>query len=292
MELSLMGLLAKTRTTLEMIKWEHSIFALPFALTATLLAARGVPAWRTLCWILVAMVTARSCAMAFNRWADADIDAVNPRTKSRAIPAGLLTRQFVLGFTALMALAFFLASAQLNRLTLYLSPLALIILLGYSYMKRMTRWSHLALGFALGVAPAAAWIAVRGSLDPRILVLTAAVTLWVGGFDVLYACQDFEHDRTVGLHSLPQSIGIPAAFWAARIMHLAMLALLIWFGRLFSFGIAGWLGVAAAGLLLAYEHSIVSPRDLRRLNAAFFTMNGVIATVFLTFVAADVWLKR
>jgi 4-hydroxybenzoate polyprenyltransferase len=292
MELSRMGLLAKTRTTLEMIKWEHSIFALPFALTAALLAARGVPAWRTLGWILVAMVTARSCAMAFNRWADADLDAANPRTRSRAIPAGLLTRQFVLGFTALMALLFFLASAELNHLTLILSPVVLIVLLGYSYMKRVTRWSHLVLGLALGLAPAAAWIAVRGSLDPRILVLTAAVTLWVGGFDVLYACQDFEHDRAVGLHSLPQAIGIPAAFWTARIMHLAMLALLIWLGRLFSFGVAGWLGVAVAGLLLAWEHSLVSPRDLRRLNAAFFTINGVIAMVFLAFVATDVWLRR
>jgi 4-hydroxybenzoate polyprenyltransferase len=287
-----MGLFAKTRITLEMIKWEHSVFALPFALTAALLAARGVPAWRTLAWILVAMVTARSCAMAFNRWADADLDGANPRTKSRAIPAGLLTRQFVLGFTALMAILFFVASAELNRLTLYLSPIALVVLLGYSYMKRLTRWSHLVLGFALGIAPAAAWIAVRGSLDPRILVLTAAVTLWVGGFDVLYACQDFEHDRIAGLHSLPQAVGIPAAFWAARIMHLSMLALLIWFGRLFNFGLSGWLGVAAAALLLAYEHSIVSPRDLRRLNAAFFTMNGVIATVFLAFVATDVWLRR
>jgi 4-hydroxybenzoate polyprenyltransferase len=287
-----LGVLAKTRTTLEMIKWEHSIFALPFALTATILAAHGVPTWRTLAWILVAMVTARSCAMAFNRWADADLDAANPRTKSRAIPAGLLTRPFVLGFTALMALLFILAAANLNRLTLLLSPVALLVLLGYSYMKRLTRWSHLVLGLALGIAPAAAWIAVRGNLDPRILVLTGAVTLWVGGFDVLYACQDFEHDRAAGLYSLPQSIGIPAAFWAARLMHLTMLALLAWFAWLFGFGVAGWLGVAAAALLLAYEHSIVSPLDLRRLNAAFFTMNGVIAMVFLCFVAADLWLRR
>ena len=286
-----MGLLAKTRTTLEMIKWEHSIFALPFALTATILAAHGIPALRILCWILIAMISARSCAMAFNRWADADLDAANPRTKSRAIPAGLLSREFVLGFTILMGLVFVVASAELNRLTLLLSPFALLVLLGYSYMKRLTRWSHLVLGLALGLAPAAAWIAVRGALDPRILVLTAAVMLWVGGFDVLYACQDFEHDREAGLHSLPQAFGIPAAFRAARIMHLAMLCLLVWFGRLFIFGIAGWLGVAAAALLLAYEHSLVSPRDLRRLNAAFFTMNGVIAMVFLAFVATDVWLR-
>ena len=285
------NLWTKTRTTLEMIKWEHSIFALPFAFTAVLLAASGLPGWRTVVWILVAMVAARSCAMAFNRWADAELDAANPRTQGRAIPAGLLSRQFVLGFTVLMALLFVLASAQLNRLTLYLSPLVLVVLLGYSYMKRITRWSHLVLGLALGLAPSAAWIAVRGSLDARILVLTAAVTLWAGGFDVLYACQDFEHDRAVGLRSLPQAIGIPAAFGAARAMHLAMLALLIWFGFLFDFAAPGWLGLAAVALLLAYEHSIVSPRDLRRLNAAFFTMNGVIAMVFFVFVAADLWLR-
>jgi 4-hydroxybenzoate polyprenyltransferase len=287
-----MGLFAKTRTTLEMIKWEHSIFALPFALTAVLLASHGVPGWRTLGWILVAMVTARSCAMAFNRWADADLDAANPRTSARAIPAGLLSRKFVLGFTILMGLAFVIAAAELNRLTLYLAPFVLIVLLGYSYMKRLTRWSHLVLGLALGLAPSAAWIAVRGSLDPRILVLTIAVMLWVGGFDVLYACQDFEHDRQVGLHSIPQSLGIPAAFRVARLMHLSMLGLLIAFGYLFHFGIAGWLGISSAAMLLAYEHAIVSPRDMRRLNAAFFTMNGVIATVFLVFVAADIWLRK
>jgi 4-hydroxybenzoate polyprenyltransferase len=286
---------AKTRTTLEMIKWEHSIFSLPFAMTAVLLASRdlphGLPAVRTVVWILVAMVAARSCAMAFNRWADAELDAANPRTSSRAIPAGLLSRQFVLGFTILAGLVFILASAELNRLTLYLSPFVLVVLLGYSYMKRMTRWSHLVLGLALGLAPTAAWIAVRGSLDARILVLTGAVTLWAGGFDVLYACQDFEHDRATGLYSLPQALGIPAAFRAAQTMHLTMLGLLAWFGVLFHFHAIGWMGIAAVGLLLAYEHSLVSPSDLRRLNAAFFTMNGVIAMVFLAFVATDLWLR-
>ena len=285
------NLWAKTRTTLEMIKWEHSIFALPFALTATILAANGLPALRTLLWILVAMVAARSCAMAFNRWADAEIDAANPRTRMRAIPAGLLTREFVLGFTIVMGALFVIASAALNHLTLILSPFVLIVLLSYSYMKRLTRWSHLVLGLALGLAPSAAWIAVRGSLDPRILVLTAAVTLWVGGFDVLYACQDYEHDCQAGLHSLPRYIGVTGAFWAARLMHASMLALLIWFGSLFHFAIAGWIGIAAVGLLLAYEHSIVSPQNMRRLNAAFFTMNGVIAMVFLAFVAADLWMR-
>ncbi len=286
------GILRKMRTTLEMIKWEHSIFALPFALTAMLLAANGLPAARAMVWILVAMVAARSAAMAFNRWADAELDAANPRTRSRAIPAGLLSRQFVLGFTCAAALVFLLAAAELNRLTLELAPVALAVLLGYSYLKRVTRWSHLGLGLADGLAPAAAWIAVRGSLDARILVLTAAVTLWVGGFDVLYACQDYEHDRAVGLRSLPQSVGLPAAFWTARGMHLVMLALLAWFGWLFHFETVGWLGIGAVGLLLAYEHSLVSPRDLRRLNAAFFTMNGVIAMVFFGFVAADVWIRR
>jgi 4-hydroxybenzoate polyprenyltransferase len=274
-----------------MIKWEHSVFALPFALTAVLLASNGRPGWRTLGWILAAMVGARSSAMAFNRWADAELDAANPRTKTRAIPAGLLTREFVLGFTVLAAALFVLAAAELNRLALELAPLVLAVLWGYSYLKRVTRWSHLGLGLALGLAPAAAWIAVRGELDARILVLTAAVTLWAGGFDVLYACQDFEHDRAAGLHSLPQAVGIPAAFWTARTMHLAMLGLLVWLGELFHFRRIGWMGIVVVGLLLAYEHSLVSPRDLRQLNAAFFTMNGVIAMVFLGFVAGDLWWR-
>jgi 4-hydroxybenzoate polyprenyltransferase len=275
-----------------MIKWEHSIFALPFALTAVLLAAHGLPGWRTIGWILVAMVAARSAAMAFNRWADADLDATNPRTSNRAIPAGLLTRRFVFGFTCIAALVFVLAAGELNFFTFCLSPVVLLVLFSYSYMKRITRWSHLVLGLSLGLAPSAAWIAVRGSLDPRILVLTAAVTLWAGGFDVLYACQDYEHDRAAGLHSLPQATSIPTAFWAARAMHLAMLGLLAWFGVLFHFRTVGWLGIAAVALLLAYEHSLVSPRDLSRLNAAFFTMNGVIAMVFLGFVAVDLYLYR
>jgi 4-hydroxybenzoate polyprenyltransferase len=279
-----------------MIKWEHSIFALPFALTAVLLATDGLPEWRLVLpakvgWILVAMVAARSSAMAFNRWADAELDAANPRTKTRAIPAGLLTRRFVLGFTLLMAAVLVLAAAELNRLALELTPLALAVLWGYSYLKRVTRWSHLGLGLALGLAPAAAWIAVRGELDARILVLTAAVTLWAGGFDVLYACQDCEHDCAAGLHSLPQAVGIPAAFWAARAMHLLMVGLLVWFGELFHFQRLGWVGIGVVGLLLGYEHSLVSPRDLRRLNAAFFTMNGVIAMVFLGFVAGDLWVR-
>jgi 4-hydroxybenzoate polyprenyltransferase len=281
---------ARTKITLEMIKWEHSVFALPFALTGALLAAHGLPAWRTLGWILVCMISARSAAMAFNRWADATLDAANPRTRMRAIPAGLLTRGFVLAFTLGMVAIFLLGAAELNRLTLLLAPVALAVLLGYSYMKRLTRWSHLVLGLALGIAPSAAWIAVRGSLDPRIVLLTAIVTCWVGGFDILYACQDLEHDREAGLFSIPQAVGLEAAFWFARLLHLAVVGMLVWFAMLFHFGLAGEIGIAAVALLLLYEHMLVSPRDLRRLNAAFFTMNGVIAMVFFAFVAADLWL--
>ena len=282
----------KTKITLEMIKWEHSIFALPFALTGALLAAHGIPPLRTLGWILVAMVSARSAAMAFNRWADASLDAANPRTQMRAIPAGLLSSGFVLGFTLAMIAIFEIACWQLNRLTLALSPIVLLVLLGYSYMKRLTRWSHIVLGLALGIAPSAAWIAVRGSLDSRIALLTAIVTCWVAGFDILYACQDMEHDRAAGLFSIPQALGLEAAFWIARLLHLSVVAMLVWFAMLFHFGAAGYLGIVIVASLLLYEHTLVSPRDLRKLNAAFFTMNGVIAMVFLVFVATDLWLRR
>jgi 4-hydroxybenzoate polyprenyltransferase len=282
----------RTKITLEMIKWEHSIFALPFALTGALLAAHGLPAWRSLGWILVAMISARSAAMAFNRWADAKLDAANPRTQMRAIPAGLLTPGFVLAFSLAMIAVFELACWQLNRLTLVLSPIVLLVLLGYSYMKRITRWSHLVLGLALGIAPSAAWIAVRGAFEWRIALLTAIVTCWVAGFDILYACQDMEHDRVAGLFSIPQALGLDAAFWMARFLHLAVAGMLVWFAVLFEFGWAGRIGVAVVAMLLLYEHLLVSPRDLRKLNAAFFTMNGVIAMVFLAFVSADLWFAR
>jgi 4-hydroxybenzoate polyprenyltransferase len=278
-------------TTLEMIKWEHSIFALPFALTGAMLAANGLPRAMQVFWIIVCMVSARSAAMAFNRWADAALDAENPRTRMRAIPAGLLSRGFVGGFTVLMAAIFVLASAELNRLTLLLSPLALAVIFSYSYTKRFTRWSHLALGLALGIAPAAAWIAVRGSLDPRILILTLAVMFWVTGFDLLYACQDAAHDRAHGLCSVPAIWGISAAFWIARLLHASMLVLLLWLAQVFGLGHFALVGVAIVAALLLYEHMIVSPGDLHRLNAAFFTMNGVISIVFFGFVALDL-LRR
>jgi len=278
--------------TLEMIKWEHSVFALPFALTGAMLAAGGLPRPMQLVWIIVCMVSARSAAMAFNRWADSELDRENPRTRSRAIPAGLLSRTFVGGFTLLMAAIFVLGAAELNRLTLLLSPVALAVLFVYSYTKRFTRWSHLALGLALGIAPAAAWIAVAGSLDPRILILTLAVMFWVAGFDLLYACQDAAHDRANGLFSVPAAWGIPAAFWIARLLHVLMLALLVWLVAAFHLGPFALVGVAAVAALLLYEHLIVSPGDLRRLNAAFFTMNGVISIVFFCFVAVDLLVRH
>jgi 4-hydroxybenzoate polyprenyltransferase len=274
-----------------MIKWEHSVFALPFALCGAMLAAGGVPSLHQLMWIVVAMVAARSAAMSFNRLADASIDAANPRTRSRALPAGALTEGFVRNFVILSSGAFILAAWELNRLAFLLSPVALAILLLYSYTKRWTRWSHLALGFALGVAPAAAWIAVRGSLDPRILLLTAAVTFWVAGFDVLYACQDVEFDRRAGLHSIPSYLGISNALWIARMFHLLMLALLAALVFAFSLGKFALIGLIAVFLLLTYEHSLVSKDDLSKLNAAFFTMNGIIAIVFWVFLAADLLLR-
>ena len=285
-------LLRNLRVTLEMIKWEHSIFALPFALCGAMLAAAGLPTAHQLIWIVVAMVAARSAAMAFNRVADASIDAANPRTSARAIPAGQLTTAFVATFVVISSAIFVLAAAQLNRLAFWLSPVALLVVLLYSYAKRVTRWSHLVLGLALGIAPAAAWIAVRGSLDPRILLLTGAVTFWVGGFDVLYACQDFDFDCEAGLHSIPRYIGIGPALWVARAFHVVMLLLLVGTLLVFALGKLAIFGVVVVAVLLAYEHSLVSSGDLSKLNAAFFTMNGVISVVFFAFVAADLLLRK
>ena len=287
-----MPLLKNARITLEMIKWEHSVFALPFALSGAMLAARGVPTLHQLLWIVVAMVSARSAAMAFNRLADASLDAANPRTQARALPAGELTPNFVRNFVGLSSVVFVIAAFELNRLAFLLSPVALAIILLYSYTKRWTRWSHLVLGLALGIAPAAAWIGVRGSLDSRILLLTAAVTFWVAGFDVLYACQDYAFDEHAGLHSIPRYCGIARSLWIARSLHMIMLVLLALLIFAFGLGPLSTIGVAAVFLLLGYEHSLVSKDDLSRLNAAFFTMNGVIAVVFFIFLALDLTLRH
>jgi len=285
-------ILRNLRVTLDMIKWEHSVFALPFALCGAMLAAGGLPTLHQLLWIVVAMISARSAAMAFNRVADASIDAANPRTRGRALPSGHLSPTFVATFVVISSAIFVIAAGQLNRLALWLSPVALAVVLLYSYTKRFTRWSHLLLGLALGIAPAAAWIAVRGSLDPRILLLTAAVTFWVGGFDVLYACQDFDFDRQSGLYSIPRFLGIRRALWVARGFHLLMVVLLVALLIAFGLGKLAACGVLVVILLLLYEHSLVKPDDLSKLNAAFFTMNGVISVLFFVFVAGDLLLRK
>jgi 4-hydroxybenzoate polyprenyltransferase len=274
--------------TLEMIKVEHSVFALPFALIGAMLAADGLPTGRQIFWIVVAMVGARSAAMSFNRLVDRRIDAANPRTQSRALPAGLLTVPFVALFTIISSLVLVFAAFQLNWLSFMLSPLALAIVFAYSYMKRYTLLSHLVLGFCLGVAPAAAWIAVRGSLEWKILMLTGAVTLWTAGFDVLYACQDAEFDRRAGLHSIPQRWGIAAALQVAKVFHLLMLALLLWLAVAAHLGWLALLGIAVVALLLIYEHTLVKPEDLSKLDAAFFTTNGWIGVLLLLFWGADI----
>ncbi len=286
---------SRIKIVLEMIKFEHSVFALPFALTGALLAARwtrhGWPSLRQILWIIVAMVAARSAAMTMNRIADLRYDRENPRTQQRALPTGKLTLQFAWLFTVVAVAAFFIAACQLNALALKLAPLAIAILFFYSFTKRFTNWSHLFLGFALGISPAAAWIAITGGLDARMLILCAAVTLWVGGFDVLYACQDIEYDQSAGLFSVPKKFGIAKALLIARGMHIGVIALLAWLALSFGLPWPAWAGIAVVAALLAYEHSLVKADDLSKLDAAFFTVNGYISMLFLLFwgAAAAVW---
>ena len=270
-----------------MIKWEHSVLTLPFGLTGAVLAARGVPSLHTSIWIVVALVAGRAAAMAFNRLADAAIDAANPRTRIRALPTGKLTRAFVAWFVIAASLVLIYAAWQLNRLAFYLSPLALAILFLYSFTKRFTRWTHLVLGVAMGVAPAAAWIAVRGSFDPRILILTGAVVFWGAGFDILYSCQDFEFDCNANIFSVPKAFGIRSALGIARLFHVITVMLLAWMVPAFALGRIAIVGVAFVALLLIYEHSLVKHDDLSRVNAAFFTMNGLVSMAFLFFIAGD-----
>jgi 4-hydroxybenzoate polyprenyltransferase len=279
------------RTVLEMIKFEHSVFALPFALVGALLAARaagGLPAWRQIAWIVVAMVGARSAAMTMNRIADLDYDRRNPRTANRALPTGQLSVGFAWAFTIAASALLVIAAWQLNPLALKLSPVALAFLFLYSYTKRFTSWSHFVLGFCLGISPAAAWIAIRGSLDSRMLILCAAVTLWVGGFDVLYACQDVDFDKAAGLYSIPKRFGVARALLIARAMHIVMVGLLAWLAWSFGLGWLAWAGIAVVTLLLIYEHSLVKHDDLSKINAAFFTVNGYISLLFLLFWGAAV----
>jgi len=289
--------LKRLRLTLDMIKFEHSVFALPFALTGALLAFRESGfheqnAWWIVLWIVVAMVGARSAAMAFNRLVDAEIDARNPRTKVRHIPAGMLSRAFCWGFTLAASALFLLAAWELNSLCFRLAPLALAVVFAYSFTKRFTHLSHIVLGFALGIAPAAAWIAVRGSLDPRILWLTAAVTFWTAGFDIIYSCQDYEFDCDLQLYSVPRLVGIGKALMVARGLHVLMIVALLMLIRQLQLGVLSVAGVAAIGALLVYEHGIVKADDLSRVNAAFFTMNGWVSVLFFVFWATDILLNR
>jgi 4-hydroxybenzoate polyprenyltransferase len=286
------ALLRSVGTTLEMIKWEHSVLTLPFGLTGAVLAARGIPSLHTSIWIIVALVAGRSAAMAFNRLVDASIDAANPRTRVRALPSGKLSKSFVSWFVLVASAILIFAAYQLNPLAFYLSPVALAIILLYSFSKRFTRWAHIVLGLAMGTAPAAAWIAVRGSLDPRILILTAAVVFWGAGFDILYSCQDFDFDRSADVYSVPKAFGIRTSLNIARLFHVITVLLLAWMVVAFGLGKIASAGVVFVVLLLIYEHSLVKHDDLSRVNAAFFTMNGLVSMAFLFFIAGDRMLAR
>ena len=283
-----MPVLRNIGVTLEMIKWEHSIFALPFALIGAMLAARGWPTAWQLIWIVVAMVAARSAAMAFNRLVDAAYDAQNPRTRMRALPAGILSKRFVTVFVVISCGVFVFSAARLNRLCLYLSPLALAILLFYSYTKRFTVLSHIVLGACLGMSPIAAWIALRGEVSLSVLLLGAAVTLWTAGFDIIYACQDVEFDHALGLYSFPKRYGIRGALYTSAILHVLMLGLLVTVARLENLGWVAMAGLIAVACLLAYEHALVKPSDLSRVNAAFFTVNGYVSVLFFVTWATDI----
>jgi len=282
------GFWHKLKTTLEMIKFEHTLFALPFAFLGAVLAANGLPTlWQCL-WILLAMVGARSAAMTFNRIADKDIDAENPRTANRELPSGKLSVRFAWFFLAVSVALFELAAYELNWLTFALSPIALISVLGYSYAKRFTAFAHLLLGWALAISPTAAWIAVRGALDSEVpVLLSLLVLMWTAGFDVLYACQDYEFDKRTGLRSIPARFGIKNSLWIARLFHFQAFCVLLLLYAITGLGWLALVGVGLVGGLLVYQHMLVKPNDLSRMNAAFFTTNAFVSVIlFLTFGGA------
>jgi 4-hydroxybenzoate polyprenyltransferase len=277
---------------LELVKFGHTVFALPFALAAMIVAANGWPLWSIFGWILVAMVGARTAAMGFNRIVDRDIDARNPRTKNREIPAGKVTVLQASVLVALSSLLFVFAAWQLNLLAFALALPTLGILFFYSYCKRFTSFAHFVLGICLGIAPAGAWVAVRGSLAFAPIILALGVTFWVAGFDIIYATMDDEFDRKAGIHSLVQRWGIAGSLRAARWFHAAFVALLVLFGYVVGLHQVYYVGVAGIALFLYYEHSLVDPSDLRRVNAAFFTVNGAISVFFLATIVLSVWLTN
>jgi 4-hydroxybenzoate polyprenyltransferase len=281
---------AKLNVVLRMIKIAHSVFALPFAIISALVAAHGLPHWRVLFWIIVAMISARSCAMAFNRLVDYKFDALNPRTKNWALPRGLVSIHFVVLFIVFSSIVFIFSAFQLNELAFLLSPVALSVIFLYSFTKRFTALSHWFIGLALGVAPAGAWVAVRGSLEFLPLWLSAAILFWTAGFDLIYSCQDAEFDRMQQLHSIPSKFGIPAALKLSRICHTITVVLLIVFGSRANLGRWYFAGVAVVTVLLIYEHTLVAPDDLSRVNEAFFTVNGLISVLLLIFCSLDIFL--
>jgi 4-hydroxybenzoate polyprenyltransferase len=284
-------LLKKLRIVLEMVKIEHTIFALPFAFLGAFLAARGIPRPAQIGWILVAMIGARSAAMAFNRLIDLPYDARNPRTLNRALPRKLLTRGFVVAFIIGSSAVLVFAASRLNRLSLELSPLALGIIFFYSYTKRFTWLTHIFLGVALACAPIGAWVALRGSISLSPIVLGLAVALWVAGFDVIYSCQDVEFDKGETLYSIPKRFGVRAALWISAALHLVMLGILGFLFRREGLGGISMAGLVLVGLLLAYEHSLVRPKDLSRANTAFFTINGWISILLFATTTIDMLLN-
>ncbi len=280
----------KLRIILEMIKFEHTVFALPFAIMSAFIAAEGLPSLAKLGWILVAMVGARSCAMAFNRLADAEIDSKNPRTVTRAIPAGLITKGSVWVFTIVSAALLVFAAWWLNPLAFALSPVALLVIMGYSYTKRFTALSHFWLGLALSISPVGAWIAIKGQFDWTPIVLCSVVLLWTAGFDIIYACQDVNFDRKHGLYSIPARIGIRWALWLSSALHVIAVGLLFSIPLLTELGLFYYIGVGIVVLIFIYEHAIVKPNDLSRVNLAFFTLNGMISLVLMALSIADILL--
>lgn len=285
------GLIRKITVFLEMIKFSHTVFALPFALTGALLAARGLPGWRQILWIILAMVGARTAAMGLNRLIDADIDARNPRTAGRAIPAGLIGKGMTLVFICASLALLLVAAAQLNPLCLKLAPLAVFFLVLYSYCKRFTSLAHVVLGVCLAAAPIGAWLAIRGTIDPPALILGGIVLFWVAGFDILYALQDLEFDRTAGLHSIPVALGVNGSLWAARLFHLVMLVLLAALWLVMGLGGIFLAGIVVVAAMLAYEHWLLRRGDLTKLDAAFFNMNGYISVAILIFAALEVLVR-
>jgi len=276
-----------------MIKFEHTIFALPFAFLGAVLAANGLPTWWQILWITVAMIGARSAAMSFNRIADRNIDGENPRTANRELPSGKLSIEFAWAFMIVSCIVFFLAALMLNRLTLYLSPVALLSILGYSYAKRFTSFAHLILGWALAISPTGAWIAVRGTLDSEIpILLSLLVMMWTAGFDVLYSCQDFEYDRQKGLRSIPARFGIKGALWIARLFHFQSFIVLVLLYFVTGLGWPAFIGVVLTGLLMIYQHTLVKPNDLSKMNAAFFTANAFVSVILLITFGGAVFINK